>query len=60
MANMFLGAAKRFPEIPITLASLLAMLLLAVWFNLPIMMPSGERAGFVGVHYIYPLAGVAI
>lgn len=60
MSNMLLGTAKRFPEIPITLALLLVMLLLASWFDLPIMVPSGERAGFVGVHYIYPLAGVAI
>ncbi len=29
-------------------------------FDLPILYPSGERAGFVGVHYIYPLMGVGL
>ena len=60
MSNILLGTAKKFPEIVITLASLLVMLLLALCFDLPIMMPSGEAAGFVGIHYIYPLVGVGI
>src|SRR3546814_1983996 len=27
---------------------------------LPIIYPSGERAAFVGIHYIYPLIGVGL
>lgn len=47
------------PEILITGATLAAMLLLSMAFHLPIVSPSGNRAAFVGVHYIYPLIGVA-
>lgn len=46
------------PEIVISGAMLLIMFLLSEIFNLPIVFPSGERAAFVGVHYIYPLIGV--
>lgn len=48
------------PEIGIAGLMLLAMWLLSVAFGLPIMVPSGERAEFVGIHYIYPLIGVAV
>lgn len=36
------------------------MLLLSVTLDLPVIYPSGDRAAFVGVHYIYPLIGVAM
>ncbi|SEH19724.1 PAP2 superfamily protein [Sphingopyxis sp. YR583] len=48
------------PEIVIAGASLAVMFLLSVAFNLPIVLPSGNRAAFVGVHYLYPLIGVAL
>jgi len=48
------------PEILITGATLAVMFLLSVVFRLPIVLPSGDRAAFVGVHYIYPLIGVAL
>jgi hypothetical protein len=47
-------------EILITGATLAVMFLLSVAFGLPIVSPSGNRAAFVGVHYIYPLIGVAL
>lgn len=50
---------KDFPEICITIICLIVLLILSVVFNLPIISPSGERAEFVGIHYIYPLIGVA-
>lgn len=48
------------PEILIAGATLAIMLILSVTFGLPIMRPSGNRAEFVGIHYIYPLIGVAL
>ena len=47
-------------EILITGAMLAVMFLLSAAFGLPIVSPSGNRAAFVGVHYIYPLIGVAL
>lgn len=48
------------PEVLITGATLAVMFLLSVAFQLPIVSPSENRAAFVGVHYIYPLIGVAL
>ncbi|MCI4589017.1 phosphatase PAP2 family protein [Sphingobium sp. BYY-5] len=48
------------PEIGISLAMLAAMLLFSVVFRLPIIFPAGERAAYVGIHYLYPLIGVGI
>ena len=48
------------PEILIASATLAIMLALSLIFALPIVTPSGDRAAFVGVHYIYPLVGVAL
>ena len=36
------------------------MMLLSFVYHLPVVFPSGERAAFVGIHYLYPLIGVAI
>lgn len=47
-------------EILITGTTLAVMFLLSVTFQLPIVSPSENRAAFVGVHYIYPLIGVAL
>ena len=48
------------PEIFITLVLVTSMFLFSVLFDLPIIIPSGERAAYVGVHYLYPLIGIAI
>lgn len=48
------------PEAVITAATLMAMLALSVVFDLPIVVPSSNSAAFVGVHYLYPLLGVAL
>src|SRR3546814_4104386 len=47
-------------ELAISGAMILIMLLFSLIFNLPIIYPSGERAAFVGIHYIYPLIGVGL
>src|SRR3546814_16316562 len=51
---------KRMPELAISGAMILIMLLFSLIFNLPLIYPSGERAAFVGIHYIYPLIGVGL
>src|SRR3546814_19797117 len=51
---------KRMPELAISGAMILIMLLFSLIFKLPIIYPSGERAAFVGIHYIYPLIGVGL
>lgn len=48
------------PEIWITCFSLIVMGVVSGVQRLPIIYPSGERAAFVGIHYLYPLAGIAI
>lgn len=48
------------PEILIAGAMLAVMFLLSAVFRLPIISPSENRAVFVGIHYIYPLIGVAL
>lgn len=47
-------------ELAITGATLAIMLLLSWTYSLPIIFPSGGEAAFVGIHYIYPLIGVAL
>lgn len=48
------------PEILIAGGTLVIMLILSWAFELPIVSPSSNRAEFVGIHYIYPLIGVAL
>lgn len=48
------------PEIAIAGVTLAIMVVLSLALGLPIVVPSGDRAAFVGVHYIYPLIGIAI
>jgi len=55
-----IGSVLANPEVVIAAAALATMLGLSVGFHLPIVLPSGERAGFVGVHYIYPLIGIVL
>ncbi|MGB3845627.1 MAG: phosphatase PAP2 family protein [Sphingopyxis sp.] len=48
------------PEILIAGGTLAVMFLFSLIFSLPIVFPSGSRAEFVGVHYLYPLIAVAL
>lgn len=47
-------------ECTIALAFLAIVLSLALIRDLPFSLPSASRAAFVGVHYLYPLLGIAI
>lgn len=47
-------------ELVIALGFLSFTLAVALALGLPISVPNGERAAFVGVHYLYPLIGVAL
>lgn len=57
---MMTRSIVRSPEILFTAAMFWIMVTLSAVFALPILLPSGERAAFVGIHYLYPLVGVAI
>ena len=48
------------PELWFTGALLTATLAMAVILGFPFSLPGGERAAFVGIHYLYPLLGVAV
>jgi hypothetical protein len=48
------------PEIVFTAAFLALTVLVSAGLGLPLNLPGGERAAFVGIHYLYPLLGVAI
>lgn len=48
------------PEVLIAIAMFAILLIMSAALGLQIVLPSGGSAAFVGVHYIYPLAGVAI
>lgn len=47
-------------EVLIAAAMTLFMLVLSVTLSLPIVYPTSSGAEFVGIHYIYPLLGVAV
>ncbi len=51
---------KIVPEIYIAVSFIVLMFVVSFIFKLPVIIPSGERARFVGIHYIYPLIGVAL
>ena len=57
---MFQNYLKNMPELVIAGAMISIMVMLSVMFDLPIIYPSGERAAFVGIHYMYPLIGVGL
>lgn len=59
MANLT-TRLKRFPEIWIT-GAMLALVTLIGWIiGVPVSLPEGDRAAFVGIHYLYPLLGVGV
>ena len=47
-------------EIVFTMVMVGIMFGLSAMYGLPVNFPSGERAAFVGVHYLYPLIGVGL
>ncbi len=57
---MSISRPKIPPEIYISVSFFLLMLAVSFLFDLPIVFPAGDRAAFVGVHYIYPLIGIAL
>ena len=55
------GLISRVPaEILVALAFLAFTVATALVLELPFSFPSGDRAAFVGLHYLYPLIGIAI
>ena len=52
--------AKRWPEVAFTLFMIAATAGFSFGLGLPFHLPSGDRAAFVGIHYLYPIAGLAI
>lgn len=50
----------RSPEVLFTLAIVAITALFSVTLDLPFHTPSGDRAAFVGIHYLYPLAGLIV
>ena len=55
-----LNRIAQLPEIWFTAAIAALVVLLSIGLGLPISLPSGERAAFVGIHYLYPLLGVGL
>ena len=53
-------ALLKYPEIAFTGMIVLITAAFAVTLNLPFNLPSGNRAAFVGVHYLYPMIGLCI
>lgn len=49
-----------YPEIIFTLFMIAATAAFSLTLGLPFNLPSGERAAFVGVHYLYPIIGLCI
>lgn len=47
-------------EIAISAIMVVTMFALSIIFKMPIIYPSGERASYVGIHYLYPLIGIGI
>lgn len=60
MTKTVTRALQRFPELWIT-AAMLALVAVIGWIiDVPVSLPSGDRAAFVGIHYLYPLLGVGV
>ncbi len=51
---------KTIPEMAIASAMLAIMVIISIGYGLPIVFPSGDRAAFVGIHYVYPLIGIGL
>lgn len=48
------------PELVIAGGFLALTLAVSIIFGLPVSLPNGDRAAFVGIHYLVPLAGIAL
>ena len=60
MTTTLARALNRFPELWIT-GAMLALVVLTGWtIGVPVSLPEGDRAAFVGIHYLYPLIGVGV
>lgn len=51
---------RQWPEVGFTLAMVGLVACISWFLGLPFSLPSGERAAFVGVHYLYPLIGLCL
>src|SRR5687768_15572053 len=51
---------QKWPEIAFAAAFVAITLIIGTALGLPFNLPGGDRAAFVGIHYLYPLIGVAI
>lgn len=51
---------RQLPEVGFTLAMVALVAGISWSFGLPFSLPSGERAAFVGIHYLYPLVGLCL
>lgn len=60
MANSLLRILHRFPELWITGTMLALTTTIGQAIGVPISLPEGSRAAFVGIHYLYPLLGVGV
>jgi len=60
MANSLLRILQRFPELWITGAMLALVAVTGLVIGVPVSLPQGDRAAFVGIHYLYPLVGVGV
>lgn len=49
-----------YPEVIFTAVIIAITAMFSLVYDLPFNLPSGERAAFVGVHYLYPMIGLAI
>jgi hypothetical protein len=48
------------PEVAFTGGLLVITLLAGIALGVPFSLPGGDRAAFVGIHYLYPLAGIVL
>ena len=48
------------PEVWFTAALLGLVMMLSMILGFPVHLPQGDQASFVGIHYLYPLAGLAV
>ena len=55
-----LSLIAKWPEVAFAAATVAIVAVLSIACALPFNLPSGERAAFVGVHYLYPLIGLCV
>ena len=55
-----IGKLRAYPEVWLTAAMMAIVGVIAVLLGLPLQLPSGDRAAFVGINYLLPLVGVGV